>query len=181
MLDDLAAIHEHNRVGDGAGEPHFVRDDHHGHSVAGEVDHDVEHLLDHLGVEGARRLVEEHDLRLHAQGPRDGDALLLPAGELRGILVGLLGNADTAEKLQGDLARLVPRQLAHEPRRQHEIFNDCQVRKEVELLKHHADLALHGGDVLHVPRELGAGDHDAAGVVLLEPVDAPDQRGFSRA
>ena len=34
-----------------------------------------------LGVERAGRLVEQHDARLERQCARDGDALLLPAGE----------------------------------------------------------------------------------------------------
>ena len=46
-----------------AGEAHLVRDAEHGHAVVGELDHDVQHFLDHLGVECRCRLVEQHDLR----------------------------------------------------------------------------------------------------------------------
>ena len=50
--------------------------------ACGQLDHDVEHLLDHLRIKRRGRLVEQHDLRLHAQRAGDGDALLLAAGEL---------------------------------------------------------------------------------------------------
>ena len=49
----------------------------------GELDHHVEHFLDHLGVERRGRLVEQHDLGRHAQRARDRHALLLAAGELQ--------------------------------------------------------------------------------------------------
>jgi hypothetical protein len=58
----------------------------------GQFDHDVQHFLDHLRVEGRGRLVEQHDLGLHAQRAGDGDALLLAAGELAGVLLRLLGD-----------------------------------------------------------------------------------------
>jgi hypothetical protein len=55
------------------------------------------------------------------------------------------------------------------------------VREEVELLEHHAHLRTHLLDGLHVVRELGAVDDDAALLVLLEAVDAADERRLSRA
>src|SRR5690606_17445097 len=82
LLDDLPVRHEHDPVGGPAGETHLVRDDHHRHPVASQPDHDVEHLLHHLGVQRGGRLVEQEQLRIHGQSPGDGDALLLAAGEL---------------------------------------------------------------------------------------------------
>jgi hypothetical protein len=58
----------------------------------GQADHRVEHFLDHLRVERRGRLVEQHDLGLHAQRAGDGDALLLAARKLAGIFVCLLGD-----------------------------------------------------------------------------------------
>jgi hypothetical protein len=81
-------------------EAHLVGDDDHGHARAGEVDHHVEHLGDHLGIERGGRLVEQHHPRLHAQRAGDGDALLLAARELAGALVGLLGDAHAFEIAQ---------------------------------------------------------------------------------
>ena len=53
--------------------------------------HDVEDVADQLRVERRGRLVEEHQLRLHRQRAGDGHALLLAAGELRGVVAGLVG------------------------------------------------------------------------------------------
>src|SRR4029078_12683844 len=47
--------------------PHLVGDDQHGHALAGEVDHGVEHFLDHFRVERRGRLVEQHHLGVHRQ------------------------------------------------------------------------------------------------------------------
>src|SRR5919112_2055346 len=72
-----------------AGEAHLVGDDDHGHAVAGERGHHVEDLVDHLRVERRGGLVEEHHLGVHRQRAGDGDPLLLAAGQLGRVLVGL--------------------------------------------------------------------------------------------
>ena len=60
----------------------------------------VEHLADQLGVERRGRLVEQH-APPGSQGQRagDGDALLLPAGQLPRVGVGLVGQPDPVEQL----------------------------------------------------------------------------------
>src|SRR5258708_28999110 len=87
VLDDLAAVHEDYTVSDLARKTHLVRDHHHGHAFSGELDHDVEHLVDHLRVERRGGLVEQHRDRVHGERAGDRDALLLAPGELAGILV----------------------------------------------------------------------------------------------
>ncbi len=47
--------------------------------------------------------------------------------------------------------------------------------KQVEVLKHHADLAADLLDVLEIAGELGALDDELAALMLLEAVDATDQ------
>ena len=55
----------------------------------GELAHHVEHVADQLRVERRRRLVEQHQLRLHRERPRDRDPLLLAAGQLRRVAASL--------------------------------------------------------------------------------------------
>jgi len=90
-FDDLAIVEQHHAVRDLTGKSHLVAHHHHGHAVEREADHGVEHLLDHFRIERRRRLVEQHDFRLHAQRPRDRHPLLLAAGKLGRIFVRLLG------------------------------------------------------------------------------------------
>src|SRR5688572_13606009 len=59
VLDDLAAVHEDHAVRDARGESHLVGHHHHGHAFLRQLGHDVEHLVDHLGVERRGRLVEQ--------------------------------------------------------------------------------------------------------------------------
>ena len=47
--------------------PHLVGYDDHGHAVAGEGDHGVEHFVHHFGVECTGGLVKKHDLGLHRE------------------------------------------------------------------------------------------------------------------
>src|SRR6056297_3912283 len=82
LFHDLALVHEDDPVRHLPGKAHLVGHAEHRHPLLGELDHRVQHLLDHLGVEGRGRLVEQHDPGPHAEATRDGDPLLLPAREL---------------------------------------------------------------------------------------------------
>ena len=64
---NLAVGHKHDAVGHAAGKVHLVRNHDHRHTLLGQTDHDLEHLVDHLGVEGTCGLVKEHGLGLHGE------------------------------------------------------------------------------------------------------------------
>jgi len=90
----VPALHVDNVVAGIAGEPHLMRHDNLRHALGIQRFHDMENLVDQLGIERARWLVVKHDLRLHGKRPCDGDALLLTAREVRGIPVGMGTEAD---------------------------------------------------------------------------------------
>src|SRR5262245_7774696 len=78
-LDDLPLVHEHNAICYLARKAHFVAYHQHRHAVMGKLHHCIENLLHHLWIEGRRRLIEQHDFRVHAESARDRDPLLLSA------------------------------------------------------------------------------------------------------
>ena len=145
---DLAVGHKHDAVGHAAGEVHLVRDDDHRHALLGQTDHDLEHLVDHLGVQRARGLVKKHGLGLHGKRTCDGYTLLLAARELCGHLIGLLGNAHAAQQVHGALTSLVLGHAQHIDRSQHDVLQYGHMCKQVELLKYHAQLGTHAGKIL---------------------------------
>ncbi len=79
VLDDLAVLHHPHAPRDVFGELSLVGHDEHRHAVAGELAHHGEHLVAHLWIERRGRLVEQHDLWLLREDPRDRHALLLAA------------------------------------------------------------------------------------------------------
>jgi hypothetical protein len=180
-LDDLAVGHEHDPVADGAGEAHLVGDDDHRHPRLGQLDHDVEDLFDHLGVEGRGGLVEQHHLGLHGQGPGDGDPLLLATGELARILAGLLGDPTRSSISIAELLGLALGHPAHLAGRKGDVVEHGHVGEEVEGLEDHPGLPADLLDVLDVVAELDPVDDDPSGVVLLQAVDASDQGRLARA
>ena len=52
--------------------------------------------------------------------------------------------------------------------------------EEVEVLKDHTDFGANFFDVLEVVGQLDAVDPDLPALMLLQPVDTPDQGGFTR-
>src|SRR5450830_1824456 len=57
VLDDAPFVHEHDAVRHFAGKAHFMGYHHHCHALARQVDHHVEHLVDHFRIERGRGLV----------------------------------------------------------------------------------------------------------------------------
>lgn len=95
---DNSVIHEDYPVRRLACEAHFMRDDNHRHLFGGKVFYDLENLSGELGVESARRLVEEQNLRFESHCAGYRHALLLAAGKLAGIVVHLLAESDLAKQ-----------------------------------------------------------------------------------
>ena len=82
-------------------------------------------------------------MRVHRQGAGDRHALLLTARELARHKVDALGQADLGQLLDGNLLGLFLAALEHLLLRKHDVLFDRQVREQVELLKHHAQVRTH--------------------------------------
>src|SRR5262249_32258833 len=99
LLDDLPLVHENDAIRDLASKAHLVSDAQHGHALFGELLHGFQYFLDHFRIERRGRLVEQHDLRPHAERARNRNALLLAAGELSGEFFSLVRNPDLGEEM----------------------------------------------------------------------------------
>ena len=141
----------------------------------------IQHFLDHLGIKRRSRLVKQHDLRLHAQGAGDGHALLLAARKLAGEFMRLFGNPHPFEIEHGALFGLGARLFAHAAGGKGQVVQNAEMREQVALLEHHADLAAHMVDVLAVGCQPDAFDQNLVGLMLFQPVDAADPRALARA
>ena len=143
---------------------HGVRD--HEDGLPGGVDlaEEVQQLVGRAGVERAGRLVGQQDAGLRNQGARHGGALLLPAGDLIGVLRKQLVDPQTLRQRQKALLHLAPA-LPREDERQADVVLERKGIKEVELLKHETEVVAaegrhvalaHPGEILsveqHAPR-----------------------------
>ena len=114
-------------IGNAARKVHLVRHYHHGHALACQADHHLEHFVDHLGVKSAGGLVKEHGTRVHGKGAGDGYALLLTARDLGGHFLGLFGHAHALEQAHGAVARLFARETQHVGGGEHHVFQHGHV------------------------------------------------------
>ena len=133
-----------------------MRHDHHGHALGGEILHHVQHLAHHFGVQGAGGFVKEHHVGVHAKGAHNGDALLLSAGKLLGIYARLLQQTHARQQLGGLFGRRFFGHLAGLNGSQRKVLHHGQMRKQVELLKHHAHAAADQVDVAFGVGDVGA-------------------------
>src|SRR6478735_5471225 len=187
-FDDQAVVHENDRVGHFPGEAGLVGDDDHRRARFGQRLHHVEYFVDEFGVERAGRLVEQHHLRLHGEGPGDGDALLLSSRQTARVVVGAVGESDPAEEVAGQFLRLASRPSERGPWRFGDVLERGEVREQVEVLEDHADVHALSEDVSFSELVQGvaraaetddvAVDRDVAAVHLLELVDAAQQRAL---
>ena len=79
-VDDLAVLHAGDALG-GGGDVVVVGDHQDRLAALVEAAEQLDHLVAALGVEGAGGLVGEQERRLVGEGPGDGEALALAAGE----------------------------------------------------------------------------------------------------
>ena len=147
----------------------------------GELADETQHVGHELRVERARDLVEQHQLRLHRECAHDRHALLLPAAQPVGILVGLLLEPDASEQLACAALRVVARDAARLARREHHVLQHRHVRKEVVRLEDDADLLAQRVHVDLVVRDPLPVDDDLSFLDALEHVEAAQQRRLARA
>ena len=190
-LDDHPAVHERELVADLARKAEVARHHHHRHAGARQVLHHRQDLAHQLGVQRRGRFVEQHQLRVHGQGAGDGNPLLLPARELRGILSMLAGQPDAIEQPGGAVPGPGGRRALHPDRRLDHVLQRGHVRKQVELLEHHPDVAPHAchlalGQLIQFAAMLAvadqlAGHPDPATVDGFQVVDTGQQRALARS
>ena len=173
-------MHEDGGVRHGAREIHLVRHQQHGHAALGELFHHQQHLAGQFRIERRGHLVEQHHLGLHGERTGDRDALLLATGEVVGIAVELLGEADLRQHLLGQRQSLRLRHVLGDARREHDVLPHRQMREQVVALEDDADILAQFAQLRRVLRHRVAGDLDLAGMEALEPVDAAQQRRLAR-
>src|SRR3954469_8135365 len=140
MSCHLPSVEKADRAAGLLRETIVVRDHHHGRSVLlVQLLENAHDLVAHGGVEIAGRLVGEHDARLSDDGARDGDALLLAAGELRRKVMNARRKSDAIERRQREFLPLAGCDLAIQQRDLH-VVEHRQIRDEVEALEHEAEL-----------------------------------------
>ena len=120
--------------------PHVVGHEHGGcPSPAGKRAQQVEHGVPGLGVEVARRLVREDQLRLADERPRDRDALLLAAGEHRRGVARAMPQPHIIQGGERSTARLTVVDPAQQQRHR-DVLLGGEARHQVEALKDEAEL-----------------------------------------
>ena len=118
---------------------------------------------------------------LHHQRPRDGDPLLLSAGELVRVLVAFSSSPTLARSSCARPSASRRGIFRIRPRREREVVERGQLREEVELLEDDADALPDGGDVDALARDLLSLEEDPPGLDRLEQVDAAQERALSAA
>ena len=61
----------------------------------------IQNLIGCLRIKRACRLIAQQNIRVTGKRPGDGNPLLLPAGQLAGIALRLVGQSDRPEQLLG--------------------------------------------------------------------------------
>ena len=163
-----------------AGKAHFVRDDDHGHSFAGQLQHHLEHLAGQLRIQGGSRLVEQHQMGVHPQRTGDGHPLFLPAGELCRVVASPVDQPNPFQLEKGQFVGFLFVHFAHLGQPDHDVAQRRQMGEEVEILKNHADPLANPVRVDASCGDLFLFQPDPAGIRRVQQVDAAQQRTFAR-
>ncbi|MBI1901522.1 MAG: PQQ-binding-like beta-propeller repeat protein [Planctomycetia bacterium] len=183
---DNDAVHDHmHLVRRAAGKAHRVRHDQHRLALPRQVGHHRQHLGRHLRIERARRLVEQNQLWVHGQRPRDRHALLLASGKLVRHALQAVAQAHAVQKRPGFGHGHLSPFTEHVQRGLDHVLQDGEVRKKIELLEHHPHHPAHGVQVLRamagLRRQFQLADANPPRLKRLQAVDAPQHRALARA
>ncbi len=177
LLHDPPVVEDGHDVGQRERLLLIVRDEHDGRAERGQELLDLEaQAVAQARVERRERLVEQDQARLGRQGPRDGHALLLPAGELVRPAMAEPAQADQLEQLAHAAAGAA---AARQP--EADVLGNAEMREEQPLLRHVADLPAIGRKVLRPVVERLAVDRDDPGVGVVEARDQAEQRRLAGA
>ena len=156
-------------------------DHHHGHTLIGQLFHDLQHLAHHFRVQGGGWLVKQQHLGLHGQGTDDGNTLFLTAGDLIGIGVGLILQTHAAQQVQGRFIGLLLGHQTGTHRGQGDILPDGHIGKQVEMLEHHAHFPADGVNIGFGIGDLRTVEGDDAFGGVFQQIHAPQECGFTGA
>ena len=176
----LALVHEDDFVADFARKAHFMRDHDQRHALLGQTFHHAQHFSDQLRVQRRGDFIAKQNLRPHRQGPGNGHALLLTAGELVGHGIEFFGQAYALQQLFCLGAGRAPGLVHHQGGRQHHVAAHAEVGEEIKALKNHAHvfaqiaqrLCVAGLQFLTVHAQLAL-------LKIFQPIDAAQQCAFA--
>ena len=151
------------------------------HPLRGQFAHHLQHLAHKLRVERGSDLIAQQRNRLHRQRAGDGNALLLTARELIGVIVKLVAKPHPVEHFARHGFGIRFRGFLDHLLRQHDVFTGGLMREQVELLKDHPDLLAQVPQVHFVVHKLLPVDRDRPFVDLFQAVDTTQKRRFSGA
>jgi hypothetical protein len=140
------------------------------------LDHHVEDFVDHLRVERRSRFVKQHRHRIHRQRAGNRHALLLAARQLRRVLVRVRRQPDAVEELTRFRAGAAFVTAKHDTLRERKVARQVEMRKQLEVLEHHADAAAQFWQIGRSGGERCAIDDDIALLERLQRIDGFDQR-----
>ena len=180
-LFEAALLHDADHVADG--ECFHLVVGHHQRRDAGLLE-DAAHFFGEafaqFDVEAGERLVQQQQARLRRERARQGNALLLAAGQLVREFALHAAKADQFQHVLHAPATLLFVAVMTVQAEANVGF-DVQVRKQREVLEHHADAALLGGDAHAGAVQQLAVEQDAAGMRLFEAGDGAQQGGLAAA
>ena len=156
--------------------------DHDDEALARDLLDKIHDLHAGFGIERARRLVREQDLRVVYEGARDGDALHLPARKLIGLFVQLAPQPDAPQRVCGAFAPFL-RGYARQREREFDVPQNGLMGNEVVRLKNKPDAVVAVGVPVGVFIILcGNALYDQVAVrIVVEPADDVEQRRFPAA
>ena len=185
-LDDLAAMHHGDAIGEMRDDRDVVRDEQVRDTEAiAQVGEQVDDRGLHRDVERRDRLVAHDEARVGGERARDADALLLAAAHLVGVAVGVVrrqphqveqrrdARGDLRARRKAEARDRPPEQLAH---------GLARVERGVGVLEHDLRGAPHRLErALRLSRHDLARDGDRAGRRLDQAQDGAPERGLARA
>ena len=112
----------------------------HCHTVFCQLLHYFQNFAYHFRIQRRCGFIKQHDIGTHCQRTGNGNTLLLTAGKIWRIFSSLFRQTNCCQQSFSSFFCLRLCQFLSVNGRQHDIFQNTQVREQIELLEHHTDV-----------------------------------------
>lgn len=180
MLEDMEMINEDEEVGKMKGKENLVSKEDNSNELGRKDKNSIKKLIENLRIERRGRIIEKNEFRVNEKRERNRKKMMMEEGKMERIFVGMLRDIKKIKIMNGDLLRMIFRNIEKKDRRKSEVLKNGQMREEVEVMEKNEELEEKLIDFIKIVGKIDKIEEDIEFMMLLKKVDEEDNGRFER-
>lgn len=124
MLEDMEMINEDEEVGKMKGKENLVSKEDNSNELGRKDKNSIKKLIENLRIERRGRIIEKNEFRVNEKRERNRKKMMMEEGKMERIFVGMLRDIKKIKIMNGDLLRMIFRNIEKKDRRKSEVLKN---------------------------------------------------------